>query len=125
MDRLQWIFLACITVRCLFAALALFLFYETRNKENITTASYLTSVFCFIVSIGFVYQTVLKRQFGRFGGKVWWKRMRYIHSILWFLAGCFSLLPEMVWWLRGSPLVLDVTVGAVVGTLHYKYSLVF
>ena len=88
----------------------------------IRVALFLSSIFSFGVSVGFVTQVTLHRQFGRFGGKIWWKKMRYVHAVLWFLSGCFALLPSITWWLRGLPAVVDVTAGAIAGLLHYRYS---
>ena len=125
MDRLQRLFVVCIFVRCLIASLFLLLAWAVDTMEKgrmVRVALIFSSVFSFSVSVGFVSQMALQRQFGRFGGKIWWKRMRYIHAVMWFLSGCFALLPRITWWLRGLPAVADVTVGTIAGFLHYKYS---
>ena len=122
---LQRLFLLCISVRWLIAALFFLVSHATKHNTQVTESSVIISCISFCVSLGFVYQVVLRNQFGRFGGPVWWAKLRYIHSTLWFLSGLFALFPNMMWWLKGIPLTLDATVGTLVGILHYKFLIDF
>jgi hypothetical protein len=109
------LFLVCVTVRWLLAAA--FLWAMARGRTPVTLAAAAVS---YAVSVGFVHQIGLNRVRGNFGGIVWWKRARFLHATLWFLAGSFALVPGMTWWLRGLPPAIDAAVGTFAGLLHFR-----
>lgn len=113
MERAFW--LSCIPVRLCVGALALFL---TLGHRDI--AFYTVGVIAGVVATGFAVKGYLSHTHGAFGGRVWWKRARLVHSMLWMLCAvlCFVRVRG-----AGALLLLDAAMGSVFGVLHFRYGL--
>ena len=82
---------------------------------------YVAGIYMSITGVGFLYNIIQtcrgKKEYGGFGGKVWWVRMRHVHVLLWFTSAIFALL-QKPW--AGYILVVDPIVGAIAGLIHYS-----
>lgn len=107
--RLLNYFIICILVR-------LFLTYLVYKK----TFRYVLALVCLFISLGFMYQYVMKtRTIGAFHNKVWWDGLRPIHSFL-FLFTSLSLYYNYSY--AYMFLLLDTMIG-IIGFIHKNSNL--
>jgi hypothetical protein len=97
----MYLFLLCIFVRVLFILIA-----KNINKNNLP---YL-GIIALIPAIGFSITYIKDNKIGAFGGKVWWKNLRIVHSLMYLLFAIYSLQKKSFSYII---LVIDLLIGII------------
>ena len=98
-NRKRLFMFGCVPIR-------LFLIYIAKKASMIQLR--LLSIPAFLISVGFIYQLKNGKQFGYFGGPVWWHRG--IHALLWMI---FAILAFRKIQSAYIVLVVDLIVGVI------------
>ena len=109
----------CLPVRFLIAILGLLLV----QVDSFFYAAF--SVYCFATAIGFGVAIGLwackGRNTGGLGGRIWWNRVRIVHTVLWVTAGILFAVRAP----GGVVLLADALVGLGVGIAHHTAGIDF
>ena len=105
--RLSYFFALCILARFGIAALAFFILSYKPSLYLLPTT------IGAVISVGFFYQHLANnRNTGAFNQKVWWHKMRIVHSILYFIFAILSFNKSVK-----APLV--VVIDTIIGIIAY------
>ena len=114
-DRFHLFWMVCIPVRVLIGAIAVVLTLIIND-----VAFYFVGACSALVAIGFAANILLTlvgyKTKGVLGGRVWWKRARFVHCVLWGVCAalCFLRVPAC-----GTILLFDALLGALFGVLRF------
>ena len=107
-----WLFaLVCVSVRIAIATLT----HTVLPNIAHHVGGGAWSVPYFLVSVGFLRNTLREKPIGFFGGEAWWASNRKYHAFLWFVAAVLvALTLDVTYEVAAVLLYVDVAIG--VGT---------
>lgn len=120
--RLQRTFWSsCIPVRI--AVLLVFtctLILSERRRDDRQKVRLAAAVLLFVPAAGFWFNALVRKpRLGGLGGVVWWGQVRWVHAVLWSLAG-LSVVLGREWHEMSALLGADVALGVAAGSFHYS-----
>ena len=109
-ERLILFLSACLISRSLVA----FTTWKSCNFKRGVQIALGVALSC--VAVGLFYNFVADKRIGGFGGVVWWKKYRLVHSILYITPAIFLFTNncKFAW----VPLSIDVLFGLTVGLIR-------
>ena len=127
-QRILLFLIACIPIRFLIVGIAFYLSYKTPTMSHNNTMmdtlfniNLIKNAFYFITSIiglGFIVTFISKKEYGAFGGKVWWSYLRIIHGMNYLL---YTYLAMNNYNNAFLILLFDVLIGILSFILNYFF----
>ena len=121
-ERRLLFFTACLGLRWLIAFMIGWLSYHLHHSSPsrwMELSRVLAIGFSVWVGLGFLYTASVRKKVGGFGGEVWWQEMRYVHATLWIASAVLLAWPNVTWWVRALPSVVDASTGTLAGLWHF------
>ncbi len=107
--RLLYFLVGCVGVRTLLVLIA-----KNIDKKYLVYMGYLS----ILIGMSFTYIYISDfRDTGVFGDKIWWKNLRPITGLLYFIFAYLAITKNDKAWV---PLLLDITIGLSVFIIYHR-----